>query len=322
MDLRRSLTFLLAFSATVRVARADDAGVVRVGGPCAPPGTSLSEVLRILQAELAPVRVTTLDSNESPFGGVDIRIAIQDCTEAPPGARVIVWNSEARTERLVVLTDATPATRDRTLALALAETVRGLRAAPVLLPSPAVIGPPAVPASAPTTALVKGAHADEPSTKPASVRVGVVGRFVTAESTPLVGVDAGVAWSRIGTGLTVLGTRRETSIGTVTLAVAAATVSLDAVDLGSGVRLRSGTELGVAIAGGSPGPSAKGRTVAAPHVALAAGAAWIVPVGSAWALEGFVGGGYASSLSTEVDGQRTLGLGGAFVTAVLGPRFP
>lgn len=87
-------------------------------------------------------------------------------------------------------------------------------------------------------------YADEPSTTPAP-RAGVVGRFVAAESTPFVGIDASVAW---------------------------------VVPLG--------------------------------------------PVGPAWALDGFAGGGYASSLTAQVDGRRTLGLDGWFATAVLGVRFP
>jgi hypothetical protein len=45
-------------------------------------------------------------------------------------------------------------------------------------------------------------------------------------------------------------------------------------------------------------------------------------VPGAWDLEGCVGGGYASSLTAQVDGHRTVGLGGWFATAVLGVRFP
>lgn len=117
-----------------------------------------------------------------------------------------------------------------------------------------------------------------------------------------------------------LGARRDAGIGTVTLAAAAATASFDAVDLGSIARIRTTAELGVAAASGSPGPAAAGRTAAVPHAALAAGIAPTVPLGTAWAFEGFVGGGYALSLTAQVDGASSVGLGGWFATAALGVR--
>lgn len=333
MGFRRSLSFLLVASTMLRVAHAEDAGVVRVGGPCTPPGTTLPEILRVLQAELAPVRVVVVGSTEVAPSGADVAVGIEACTDTPPAARVTFWSHGSRTERVVELTDAAPGTRDRTLALALAETLRGVPGGPTFLPSPAptlspVSAPTPSPSSAPTRPRATEERPDAASAaegrRPSKValRAGVAGRFLAAESTPFIGIDAGIAWKRLGVGVILLGTHRSTELGAATLVGAAATVSFDAVELGPIFEIRALAELGVATASGSPTPGAAGHTATAPHVAAGAGVAAGVPLDAGWALEGFLGGGDAWSLTASVDGRRALGLDGWFGAAVVGVRLP
>ncbi|HEX4478092.1 MAG TPA: hypothetical protein VH142_23570, partial [Polyangiaceae bacterium] len=84
MGTLRALTSLVAISLVTLVsaeARAEDTGTVSVRGVCMPPGTSGPEVLRILQAELAPSRVRMVDDSPTPRGDHDVVLSIADCSE-------------------------------------------------------------------------------------------------------------------------------------------------------------------------------------------------------------------------------------------------
>jgi hypothetical protein len=345
MGPRRTLSVVVAVCATLGVAHAEDAGVVRVGGPCTPPGTTLPEILRLLQAELAPARVVVAGSPELAPSSADVAVGIEACTESPPAARVTVSSHGAHGVRVVDLTDAAPGTRDRTMALALAEALRGLPSPPALPPAP-VAGPspvaeparaPAVEARAAEGVAPGSAAPGAPDPGPSgadegaprhvalpsvALRASLVGRLSAAQATPFVGIDVGVAWKRVGASALLLGTRRDTELGAATLGAIAAAGTLDAVELGPIFKVRTTGELGVAVGSGSPGRPAAGHTVAGSHIALGAGLAGVVPLGAAWALDAFLGGGHAWSLTASVDGRPALGLDGWFAAATLGVRAP
>ncbi|HEX3593831.1 MAG TPA: hypothetical protein VHU80_01980 [Polyangiaceae bacterium] len=333
MGWRFSLSTVLAILVAPSLAHARDTGTVRVGGSCVPAGTSSVEIIRILQAELSPMQVEVLD--EAPSAN-DVVLAIDACNDAPPSARISVWRAGERRERIVVLADAAPGMYERTLALALAEALRdpatttpALPRAPPL-PSPSSPSPPvAYPDWRASSASPSPAAEDAPrsgvflrrSSAPTPF-TALVFRWMPAVETPALGIAAGIDWSRASAGVIVLGARRTEPLGTATLFAIAGSASYDAVDLGAFATARISGELGAAIANGSPGPDAVGRTQAAVHAGLQGGVASTVAVGARFELQGFVGGGYASSLNVGADGQRIASLGGGFVTLMFGVGFP
>jgi hypothetical protein len=320
MGFRRPLKCVLVCSLSVGTARAEDASVVYVGGPCAPPGVLMPRVILILGAELAPTSVATL--------GVilprpsDTLLGIDECTDAPPSARVTLWQRGERRERTVILTDVAPEMRSRTLALALAETLRDPEKT-----SPVAPGPPPwsaalsiLPATRP--AFESEAHTDradraEPAFGPWA---SAEGRFALAESTPVLGLAGGLAWKRVALGLVALGTRQRASIGAVSLGALAGRANVDALELDPHVRLRLTADLGIAAGTGSPDPAATGHSATSLHASLAVGIAPIIPVAPRWAFEGFAGAGYASSLTARVDGSDATSLAGWFLSATVGVR--
>jgi hypothetical protein len=319
MGAPRTLSFVVLASLAPAVARGEDASVVSVGGVCMPPETSSTEVLRILEAELAPTKVRPLEGADPPRGAHDVVLTVTDCTEAPSGARVEVWQHGETSELSVTLTDATPGARSRTFALALAESIRDVVSAtgdPGFALAP--IAPPRPPQEDSRTTTSAATKRDAAM----SFRGGPVFRFVPKTSTPLVGAELGVAGKRFALGMTVLGTERTTSLGTADLFAVAAVASADFVELTPVWKLRANAELGVAVASGSPNAGATAHTAAAPHAALSAGIAALLPIDARWTFDGFLCAGYAGSLSADAQGRSAAALGGAFVGVDLGVRLP
>jgi hypothetical protein len=305
-------------------ARAEEAMTVYLGGSCMPPGTSADEVLRMLEAELSPVRVRPFTSVEATRDG-DAILGIDGCMDAPLGARVSVTRHGERRERFVALSDAAPGTLGRTLSLALAEAARDPKATDPV--------PEAWPLGASRAAVVSIAqktpapsneapHAPGPLGSGVTPRAGVLFRFMPASSTPALGLDAGVAYGRVTAGLMMLAARRTESLGAATLVAIAGSASLDVVDLGTFVKARVAGELGAAIGSPSPNATAVGHTRAALHGALLGGLASALPVGDGYGLETFIGGGYASSLNANADGRRLGSLGGGLLAVEMGIQFP
>jgi hypothetical protein len=334
MGTLRALTSRVALSLVTLVsaeARAEDTGTVSVRGVCMPPGTSGPEVLRILQAELAPSRVRMVDDSPTPRGDHDVVLSIADCSETPSGARVAVWQHGDESELSVTLTDTSPAARSRTFALALAESVRDVLVVPrdpgfTLTPIETPPKQHATPTPGTTPRDAQHVGSGEERTRDAVggllFRGAAEFRFVPKTSTPLVGADLGVAGRRFAVGLSVLGTERSTPIGSVDLLALAALASADVVDLTPVFKVRASAELGVATASGSPSGTATGHTVASPHAALDAGLAALLPLDARWLLEAYASAGYAASLSADADGRDAAALNGVFVTFDLGLRLP
>jgi hypothetical protein len=140
-------------------------------------------------------------------------------------------------------------------------------------------------------------------------------------STPAFGASGEYDWGRFGVGLSFLGSWKSTNIGTATLFAIAAMASFDAIQATETTSFRVQSELGVAVAVGSPDAGADGRTATAVHAALSAGLQQIVRLHGGYDLLWLLGGGFASSLNAEANGQRIIGLGGGFVMIDGGMRF-
>jgi hypothetical protein len=141
-------------------------------------------------------------------------------------------------------------------------------------------------------------------------------------STPALGVDVGLQYSRLGAGLMVLGGHGTDTLGTVTLVAIAGTASYDVLELGASVTVRVAGELGVAMGIPAPNESSVGHAKVAPHAALQGGLAASLPLGAGYDLQGFIGGGYGTSLNAEADGRRVASLGGGILSITAGVRFP
>ena len=111
-------------------------------------------------------------------------------------------------------------------------------------------------------------------------------------------------------------------LGSITLLGTAATASYDVVDLGASLAVRVAGELGVAIGIPAPNENSVGHAKVAPHAALLGGLTSSLPLGAGYDLQGFVGGGYGSSLNAEANGRRVASLGGGLLGISAGIRFP
>jgi hypothetical protein len=358
-SLRTSVLIALATLAAItpRAARADARGVVRLGGSCVPPGTSLEATLRILRAELSPLPVEALAG--APGAADDVLVAIDGCTMDPPSAHLTIWFRGGSREQAVSLADAEPDARDRSFALAIAEAAReapslatrgpGRGEAPpggaaitsvpgamvpgamvpgamvpgAMVPGSALEVPSAghLPATPPRDRTVddRDVRAAAPSIEP---RVSALFRVVPSPSTVLVGADVGLAWRRAGIGVAGFGTERAVAIGRTTLLAFAAAPWVTVVELVPGVSIRAGAELGIAVASATATDPAHATPANAPHLAADVGLAGTLGVGAGFTLDGFVGAGYASSLTVTADGRDVATLGGAFVTMAIGVRVP
>ena len=142
-----------------------------------------------------------------------------------------------------------------------------------------------------------------------------------ASSTPALGASGEYDWGRFGVGLSFLGTGGSSDLGTATLFAIAALVSFEAFHVTKTTSFRVQSELGAAVAVGSPDAEATGRTAAAVHASLSAGLQQVAPLDGGVDLLWVLGGGFASSLNAEADGQRIVGMGGGFVMIDGGVRF-
>jgi hypothetical protein len=153
-------------------------------------------------------------------------------------------------------------------------------------------------------------------------RLSALFRVVASPSTVLVGGDLALAWHHGGIGIAGFGTERSIAIGSATVLAFAAAPWLDVVELLPGVSSRVGAEVGIAIATATAMPAAHATPANAFHLALDAGLAGAFDFGAGWTFDGFVGVGYASSLTVTADGRDIASLGGLFVTTTLGVRIP
>ena len=142
-----------------------------------------------------------------------------------------------------------------------------------------------------------------------------------SSSSPALGASGEYDWGRFGLGLSVLGTGASSDLGTATLFAIAALASFEAFEVTETTSFRVQSELGVAIATGDPAADAKGRTATAVHASFAAGLQQLAHIDGGVDLAWIIGGGFASSLNAEADGQRLVGLGGGFVMIGGGIRF-
>ncbi|HVU03061.1 MAG TPA: hypothetical protein VHE30_14975 [Polyangiaceae bacterium] len=337
MGPRRALISLLAFGASLGSAAAEPSTLVRLGGTCVPDGTTPDRTLSILQAELAPVDVTRLDEVPDVRGATVVLIGVDDCTSVPPEATITVWIDGAPRRRRVSLADTPIDARDRTFALALAEATRdlALSTAPgapadsgtaVVAPFPPNTPPaaPAEPAAPParpdaTTSVVGDSGRAESSVLP---RAGALLRFVPWPSTWLGGGELGVALRRTTLSARVLGTERSVAQGTARLLVVAAAPSVNVVELLPRTNLRIGVEAGYAAGSGDARQPARGSSGGAAHFAGTVGLGTRMAVAPGLSLDGFVEGGYASSLTLRADGADLATAGGPFATLGVGLGFP
>lgn len=338
MGILRPLTIAFAIALLAASARADEA--VRVGAPCLPPGTSLEETLAILEAELSPVGVATLDATPKAAGRANVVIGIDACTVDPPGARVTVWTNGAPQVRVVDLTGLPPEARSRTLALALAEATRVFAAplfardtpsAPLPVEPTVVESPPApavssLPLATPYPAAPPLADASLPE-RPLEEqrvvpRVGALFRFVASPATALGGGEMGVGFRRTALTVAALGTTRSVSAGSVTLVAVFASPSIDLVHLGANTSVRVSGEVGFVTGSGSATPPATGSSASTAHLGAGAGLASTFPLAQQWALVGAVQAGYASSLTVRGQGRELAGLNGFSITASVSLNVP
>jgi hypothetical protein len=310
---------------------------VKVGAACLPPGTSMEETLWILEAELSPLSVATLDATAPAPGRAYVVIGIDACTVDPPGARVTVWTNGAPQVRVVELTGLDVATRSRTLALALAEATRDF-AAPVFATSAPPVKPvaveslpapedPATPVVAPPVTgrpmaedAPPGAHATESGR--VVPRVGALFRVVASPATALGGGEIGLGFRRMALTVSALGTTRSVSTGSVTLVTVFASPSIDLLYFGANTSLRLSGELGFVTGSGSANAPATASSASTVHLGLGAGIASAFPLGQGWALLGVLQAGYASSLTVRASGSEVAGLSGLSVTASVGLNVP
>lgn len=144
--------------------------VVVVPPPCAADALPVQSFLDSLRVELAGRGLhccTLADAagGAATRGSVVVTIGVDACVPDPELVRVTAQSLPgARAEREVALADVVPATRPRTLALAVAELLRSLE--------PSDVEPPRSPAVAPTETAV----AASPAVSPAKTR------FVTVEA--------------------------------------------------------------------------------------------------------------------------------------------
>lgn len=329
---------------------------MRVSAACVVPGTSMQSMLGILRAELAPLEVSAIGTAPVLASPLDIAVAIDACRAAPPAARVAVTRGRTRREQWIELGDVAVAARDRALALALAESVQGLASgvadestAPPANGHPAPVATegtgardasaavdrrasapqPRAPSSGQTEPVAGASQpaGPEPKTQrgpfddPLSLRVGPLFRYTPRTSTPFFGAGAGIGWRRLAFGLRGLAARDTVPLGSAWEAGILATAAADWLLLGSHAAVRSGVELGAALAKGKPVQPAVGRLAASPHWGVTTSLRLVSPLDPKWDLEALVGGGYASSLTARVDGRDFMSLGGWFVQAALGARW-
>jgi hypothetical protein len=167
------------------------------------------------------------------------------------------------------------------------------------------------------------ARAEEaPSTQSrAGPRADLSFRYMPSSSTPALGASGEYDWGRFGVGISFLGTGASSDLGTATLFAIAALASFDAFHVTETTSFRVQSELGAAVADGDPAADAKGRTATAVHASLSAGLQQVAHLDGGVDLAWVLGGGFASSLNAEADGQRLVGLGGGFVMIAGGVRF-
>jgi hypothetical protein len=236
---RHALSALFAVFLGLGHARADGEQV-RLVASCVPAEVSLDEVATILRAELAPAEVAVVPAAEPGVAPAEVTIELDDCRDDPPELRATTSAGGSQSTRLVDLSDAAPGTRDRTLALSLAETIRADRVVE------APVSPPALP-PAPEPPRQQVDKRPQKPTSPAgatSFRVAATGRYAIKTVTPAAGVEVGVHFRRLVAGGLLVATGRDTELGNLSLIVGAALLSLDALSFSDDWGVRISGELG------------------------------------------------------------------------------
>jgi hypothetical protein len=310
----------VSFTLGVGTVHAEPPVRVWLSGACLPPDVSLDEVRRILEAELAPSVVSI-----SPEGGAaksenEAVVELDDCTDEPPGAHAtFVWHG-VKSDRRVELVDTSPDARPRVLALALAEGIRNQTESP----KPATDGERHEPLPSAPAAPVphrRPAVEETPTKGSLRLRAAAHGRYVTRTNTLLAGPEIGVVSPRWSAGVVAFGTQRSSTLGDARLFVFAATGAADLITFGGTFALRTALELGAAVGAGTGYSAVSSFTVWAPHAAVALGFGGAIFVHEAWRIHAFAGGGYATSLTAQGNGNDLASAGGAFVDASLGVEF-
>jgi hypothetical protein len=312
----RALTAAAALLATTPTVASGANAAVRFGGACMPPGTSVEATTAIIQAELPAMRVTIAGAEGDAPAAPSFTVVVDGCTDAPPGARVTVYGTARVDVRAVDLDDVALDARDRTLALTVAESIRRVSFAK------AAEAPPSAPAAPPLPPPPSAPTRHERSADPPSFDLYGHGtfRYVTRTPNPAGGFELGVAHGSLGVALLGLGAWRTTSAGTANVYVLAVAPSADIVAFGPNARLVVRGELGFVSASGDPAPTAAGHSKSDVHAALAAGIAPSIALGAGLRLEGFLGGGFASSLTARAAGRDAGGFDGVFIEAGVGAR--
>lgn len=307
---------------------------VALDARCTPPGVEPATVLTILEAEVAPARARLVDP-WTPITATETGLVLDECTDARATVAVTVTHEGGANARFLDLEDVSLDARSRTLALAMAEALRGAAAAPSAptlradaQPTAAVTPPPA------SGALVSLLHVPRPPTTDRSddvaappgaeryfgFRGGPTLRLIPKTASLLVGVTAAGTWGPLGVGVLAMGSERDSDLGRLRVVAVALTVSAEQAlftDI-AGVRIEG--ELGGALATGKPRAGVIAEDQQSVHAGLSASAWARLPVVDGWTVEPSLGGGYARSELGNA-GNESLGSHGWFTSASVAARY-
>jgi hypothetical protein len=261
---------------------------------------------------------------------------------------VIVEHRGERHLLRIDLVDVAPIARNRTLALALAESIQRALTPPSNDEDSSPEGADPTPASAvshsesPLTSASNGAEpqpppvekslpardqparsADHPIRKVVGFTLSAepVARYAFKTSTAYAGFDAGGGLGRFGVRLRALGSKHSVQDGTVWQGALLGVLSVDWLKVAPNVSLRSEVEVGAARVVTQSGQSAIGHGASSPHWGGATFLRLESSLSQQWALESDVGMGVASSLTSQTYHVDSMSLSGVFLQASFGVRW-
>ena len=322
-----------------------EATVVRVTAPCPIEGGSMDGVLAILRAQLTPMLI---EQSAGRGTDPDSIVALTVDTFGTKGGTplVTVEYRGARQSLEIGLDDVAPSARDRTLALALAESVQHAliprpdddpttRATPAPVPdsAPAAAAPVVIEKVAPGAAPSPTAQATPSGRNEPGVRSRLgptdhastiawlaepIIRHAFKTSTPYAGLESGVGVGRLDFRLRVLASERSVRDASLWQGALLGVLGADWARLTPQVSLHAEVELGAAHAAPNTGPSSSGRHATSFHGGVANYLRLESPLGSRWVLRSELGLGLASSLTSQAYSSDVMSLSGVFLQTAFG----
>ncbi|MEO6602071.1 MAG: hypothetical protein ABIQ16_19480 [Polyangiaceae bacterium] len=324
-----------------------EAPTVHMVTPCPIAGTSIEGVVAILRAQLAPL-VVDPSTSRGANSMANVQLFVDGCRAKGADLEVIVEYRGEQHLLAIDLGDVAPIARNRTLALALAESIQHalspLANDQISASQSATVSaePSEQPGNRPLTVAPKASALKLPRVKEpemdrglesAAQGVGVVAvqkpvtftlladpllRYTVKTSTLYAGLDAGAGVGRFDFRLRALASQRSVQDASIWQGAALGVFSVNWLKLEPHASIRSELEVGAALAAPRSGDSSVARNAHSSHCGGATYLRLEAPLSGHFLLVSEVGAGFASSLTSQAYRVDSMSLSGLFFQASLG----